>query len=62
MTLNEMQRTLSLPRIPRAFPALYRQMENTWQAHAQKILSDDFISQTLSDCYALAPYRSEILR
>ena len=62
MTLNEMQRTLSLPRIPRAFPALYRQMENTWEAYAQKILSDDFISQTLSDCYALAPYRSEILR
>ena len=62
MTLNEMQRTLSLPRIPSAFPALYEQMETTWQSHAQKILSDDFISQTLSDCYALAPYRSDILR
>ena len=62
MTLNEMQRALSLPRIPRAFPALYRQMESTWEAHAQKILSEDFISKTLSECYALAPYRSEILR
>ena len=62
MTLSEMQRALSLPRIPRAFPALYRQMENTWQIHAEKILSEDFISKTLSDCYALAPWRSEILR
>ncbi len=62
MTLNEMQRALSLPRIPRAFPALYRGMADTWEAHAEKILSEDFISQTLSDCYALAPYRSEILR
>ena len=62
MTLSEMQRALSLPRIPKAFPALYRQMESTWEAHAQKILSGDFISKTLSDCYALAPYRSEILR
>lgn len=62
MTLNEMQRALSLPRIPRAFPAIYKRIADTWEAHGQKILSEDFISKTLSECYALAPYRSEILR
>jgi len=62
MTLNEMQRALSLPRVPRAFPAIYKRIADTWEAHGQKILSDDFISKTLSECYALAPYRSEILR
>ncbi|MBR2937153.1 MAG: hypothetical protein IKB80_01460 [Oscillospiraceae bacterium] len=62
MTLKEMQRTLSLPRIPAAFPAIYEKMADSWETRAEQILSADFISQTLSNCYALAPYRSEILR
>lgn len=62
MTLEEMQRALALPHIPDAFPAIYEKLADTCERRAQRILSDDFISQTISECYALAAYREEVLR
>lgn len=61
MTLNELQTSLKLPRIPEAFRAVYKEIADSWEDKAYQILSDAYIAKTLTDCCALAPYRQDIL-
>ena len=60
MTLHEMQTTLKLSKYPACFPALYDRIQDTWKDRAALILSDYYIYKTLTDCYALLPYRDAI--
>jgi len=62
MNLEKMQNVLSMQQIPPAFSDIYPRIADTWQDHAASILSDDYITKTLDDCYALASYRTEILQ
>lgn len=61
MTLVQMQQELGLRKQPACFETYYQQIKDSWQIHGQKILSKDFILQTLESCYALAPYRSLVV-
>lgn len=61
MILEQMRQALGLSQTPACFDALYAQTAHTWEAHAARILSDAFISKTLTACYVLAPYRDRIL-
>lgn len=61
MTLEQMQQNLSLSKLPACFPALYAQIKDTYEVHGTRILSDDYITQTLESCYALEPYRKTVL-
>lgn len=61
MNLEQLKNELSLSTLPECFPALYECMKNTWEAHAAHILSGTYIEETLTACYALAPYREAIL-
>lgn len=56
MTLEQMQTDLGLSAMPDAFSEIYQKIRDTWQDHAVKILSDDFILQTLHGSYALIPW------
>ena len=60
MTLSQMQSALSLSKLPDCFPELFSKIQNTWEARAAHILSKDYIYNTLTDCYALLPYRNAI--
>ncbi len=61
MDLKKMQSVLSMVRIPAEFAAIYVGIADTWEAHAAHILSNAYLCKTLDDCFALLPYRREIL-
>ena len=61
MTLEQMQQHLGICQIPACFTDLYAQIADTYEDHAAQILSSRYISETLTACYALEPYRDTIL-
>lgn len=61
MNLKEMQLALGMEQLPEAFSDIYSSLADSWQAHADLILSAQYITKTLDDCYALVPYRAEVL-
>ncbi len=62
MTLDTMKKRLSMAQLPPVFESFYPKIAHSWQAHTDKILSDEYITQTLDACHALIPYREQILR
>lgn len=62
MTLDMMKTALSMAQLPSVFDELYPKIAHTWQTYTDTILSDEYITQTLDACYALIPYRAQILR
>ena len=61
MDLKEMQLALNMDQLPQEFPGIYESLADSWQDRAELILSDRYLTRTLDDCYALTPYRKEIL-
>lgn len=61
MNLKEMQLALGMEQLPPEFPAIYCTLADSWQDRADHILSDQYITKTLGDCFALASYRAEVL-
>ena len=61
MDLQEMQKALDMEQIPEDFHTIYCDIADSWQARAGLILSEAYITKTLDDCFALIPYRKEIL-
>lgn len=62
MTLNQMQQVLGLSQVPACFDDFYAQIADSWEAHAARILSESYISETLTASYALASYRDTVLK
>ena len=60
MTLNEMQAALNLSKYPTCFTEHYESVKDSWKDRAALILSEDYIYKTLTECYALLPYRDAI--
>ena len=56
-----MKEQLEISSFPGCFAQLYDQIANAWEKRATEILSDSFIAQTLENCYALKPWREQIL-
>jgi hypothetical protein len=61
MDLKEMQLALGMEQIPEDFYAIYCNIADSWQDRANLILSESYITKTLDDCFALIPYRAEVL-
>ena len=61
MNLKEMQLALRIEQLPAEFSDIYSHLADSWQARAELILSEAYITQTLDDCFALVPYRKEVL-
>ena len=61
MTLDAMCNELGLSKLPGSFDGIYGKLKDTYEAHASTILSDQYITKTLSDCFALASFTQEIL-
>lgn len=56
-----MKEQLEISSFPGCFAQLYDRIANAWEKRATEILSDSFIAQTLENCYALKPWREQIL-
>lgn len=61
MDLKEMQLALGMEQIPEDFHAIYCNIADSWQDRANLILSESYITKTLDNCFALIPYRAEVL-
>ncbi len=61
MNLKEMQLSLGMEQLPPEFSGIYRNIADSWQSRADHILSASYITKTLDDCFALIPYRAEVL-
>ena len=53
MTLEQMQSALSIEKIPACFSSYYAQIKDSWETHAAQILSEEYITKTFADCYAM---------
>ena len=60
MTLEAMCSELGLSKIPESFGTIYEKIKNTYEPYATLILSDEYITKTLSDCFALSSFTQEI--
>lgn len=61
MTLEAMCNELELSKFPESFGVIYEEIKDTYDAYASLILSDEYITKTLSDCFALSSFTQEIL-
>ena len=61
MTLDAMCSELRLSKLPESFIRIYDKIKDTYETHASNILSDEYITKTLSDCFALCAFTQEIL-
>ncbi|MBQ2743819.1 MAG: DUF5596 domain-containing protein [Oscillospiraceae bacterium] len=61
MTLEAMCNELGISKKPESFGTIYEKIKDTYEPYAALILSDEYITKTLSDCFALASFTQEIL-
>ncbi len=61
MMLGSISNELGLSKLPKSFRAIYKEIKDTYNDYASLILSDEYITQTLSDCFALSSFTQEIL-
>lgn len=61
MDLKQMQLALSMEQLPAEFSDIYSSLADSWRARADLILSEAYITKTLDACFALVPYRKEVL-
>lgn len=61
MTFEAMCNELGISKKPESFGTIYEKIKDTYEPYAALILSDEYITKTLSDCFALASFTQEIL-
>lgn len=61
MTLEALRDELGVSKLPESFYGIYEKIKSTYEPYATLILSDKYITKTLSDCFALSSFTKEIL-
>lgn len=61
MTLEQMKKDLAISSVPECFGNIYSDIESTYEAHADVILSEEYILNMLDECYALIAYKNIVL-